>query len=766
MSSIDPIQSALSRLSSQTKIPSGLEASSSKAEPQMNAGTPLQFIPGIGPQRVELFHKIGVRKATDLLFLFPRSYQDIAPYQSITELEPGIRASVIGQIVDMDQRVSFEGRSSVGILLSIEGGGFVRCVWYNQPFRRQQFSHGMRVIATGIAKSTGIAFEMRHPETTILAPDQPLPQAKPIPVYPLTEGLQQRHVSMAVAAVLENLADSMDEALPEKIRLAANQATSARAPVPVANVKNTAGLESPLAAPPVSANESDLTNDSTVPLPGIAQALKWIHQPSTMQEANEARHRFIFQELFVYQLALAMRRHRLQHDKPAPRITANPMIHARILKRFGFDLTRDQLRAIEDVRNDMAQDVPMNRLIQGDVGSGKTVIAQYAMLNAVASKQQAALMAPTELLARQHFSRLRKQLSGSQVMVELLVGSITQRERTELLQRIAIGTVDLVVGTQALLSERVEFESLGLVVIDEQHKFGVQQRANLRESRLVPHYLVLSATPIPRTIAMTIFGDLDVSVLRDKPPGRATVHTYLGSTAQQSKWWDFVVKQIQSGRQAYVVTPRVESSIEEEIVGAEQVFEQLRAGPLAGVRMDLLHGRMDGSEKQAKLDAFTTGRTQVLVATTVVEVGIDVPNATVMTILDADRMGLAQLHQLRGRISRGSFPGYVCVFAKPGVAPEENARLSVLASTDDGFRLAEQDLQMRGPGDLLGTKQIGLPPLRIADLVRDAEILTRAREIAQRIVEQDPNLDSPDHSKLKRQVSQRHGAVVALGDVG
>ncbi len=744
MSSIDPLQTSLSRLGSQAQPPPNAEKSASQTPPPLEAGTPLQFIPGIGPQRVELFHKLGVRKAIDLLFLFPRNYQDIAPYQSITELEPGVRASVIGQIVDMDQRVSFEGRSSVGILLAIDGGGYVRCVWYNQPFRRQQFLHGMRVIATGMAKSTGISFEMRHPETTILAADQPLPEAKPIPVYPLTDGLQQRHVASAVAAVLERLTDSIEEALPESIRSLATQSALR------------VGDKSP-------ASNSE---PQTPPLLGIAQALRSIHQPNTVEEANEARHRFIFQELFVYQLALAMRRHRLQHDKPAPKILATPMIHARILKRFGFELTRDQLLAIEDVRNDMAQDVPMNRLIQGDVGSGKTVIAQYAMLNAVASKQQAALMAPTELLARQHFTRLRKQLSGSQVMIELLVGSITQRERTELLQRIAIGTVDLVVGTQSLLSEQVQFEALGLVVIDEQHKFGVQQRANLRESRLVPHYLVLSATPIPRTIAMTIFGDLDVSVLRDKPPGRATVHTYLGSTAQQGKWWEFVVKQIQSGRQAYVVTPRVESDPEAEIVGAEQVFLQLQEGPLAGLRVDLLHGRMDGSDKQSKLDAFTSGHTQVLVATTVVEVGIDVPNATVMTILDADRMGLAQLHQLRGRISRGSFPGYVCVFAKPGVAPEENARLSVLASTDDGFRLAEQDLQMRGPGDLLGTKQIGLPPLRIADLVRDSEVLVHARSIAQSIVEKDPNLDLAEHAKLKRQVTQRHGAVVALGDVG
>ncbi|MEQ1829922.1 MAG: ATP-dependent DNA helicase RecG [Pirellula sp.] len=704
----------------------------------VDANTPLQFIPGIGPQRVELFRKIGIRRAMDLLFFFPRSYQDVAPFQSIVELESGARASVVGQVVDMDQRLSFEGRSTVGVLLAVEGGGYVRCVWYNQPFRRQMYSIGMRALASGVVKTTGISFEMRHPEFTLLAEDSPLPEAKPMPIYPLTDGLQQRHVANAVSAALDGLLGSIEEAIPESIRAVANSCP---------NVENTATA-------------------SETPLMRIDVALRAIHQPATMDEANRARLRFIFQELFVYQLALAMRRYRLQHDKPAPTILATPMIHARILRRFPFELTSDQLRAIEDVRTDMAQDIPMNRLVQGDVGSGKTAIAQYAMLNAVANKHQAALMAPTELLARQHFSRLSQQLAGSQVMIELLVGSITQRERTELLQRIAIGTVDIVVGTQSLLSEHVQFESLGLVVIDEQHKFGVEQRANLRDSRLVPHYLVLSATPIPRTIAMTVFGDLDVSVLREKPQGRVAVHTYLGNSSQQSSWWEFVVKQVQSGRQAFVVTPRVESDAAGEILGAEQVFQQLQNGPLASLRLDLLHGRMDGNEKQSKLDAFVSGRTQVLVSTTVVEVGIDVPNATVMTILDADRLGLAQLHQLRGRVSRGSYPGYVCVFAKQGVAPEENARLSVLASTDDGFQLAEQDLQMRGPGDLLGTKQIGLPPLRIADLVRDAEVLRTARRIAVETIAEDPCLESPQHARLKKQVAQRHGTVINLGDVG
>jgi ATP-dependent DNA helicase RecG len=737
MSTTDPIQNSLKRLGSKLDVSKEIPDKSQQTKQPIVATTPLQFIPGIGLHRIELFHKIGVRRAVDLLFLFPRSYQEIAPYQSITELEPGIRASVVGQVVDRDQRVSFDGRGSVGILLAIEGGGYVRCVWYNQPFRREQYTMGTRLIATGIAKSTGISFEMRHPEITILAEDQSLPEAKPIPVYPLTEGLQQRHVASAVAAALDGIGNSIEEAIPESIRLLAN--------IP---------------------RGTTLPHDQFQPLMGISQALRSVHQPATIAEANEARHRFIFQELFVYQLALAMRRYRLQHEKPSPKIEATPLIHSRILRRFPFELTRDQLGAIEDVRRDMATEIPMNRLIQGDVGSGKTAIAQYALLNAVANKNQAALMAPTELLARQHFARLTKQMEGSQVLIELLVGSISQRERSELLQRIAIGTVDIVVGTQSLLSEHVQFESLGLVVIDEQHKFGVEQRASLRESRTVPHYLVLSATPIPRTIAMTVFGDLDVSILRDKPPGRATVHTYLGNSDQTKKWWDFVLKQVQSGRQAYVVTPRVESDPASESIGAEQVFAELSSGPLQNLRIDLLHGRMDGSEKQQKLDAFQSGRTQVLVATTVVEVGIDVANATIMTILDADRLGLAQLHQLRGRVSRGSYPGYVCLFAKQGVAPEENARLSVLASTDDGFQLAEQDMLMRGPGDLLGTKQIGLPPLRIADLVRDAEVLSTARAIAQQIVASDPNLEQPDHAKLKRQVTQRHGAVTSLGDVG
>lgn len=711
---------------------------SNETRKPVELATPLQFLPGIGSLRVELFHKIGVQRAIDLLFLFPRSYQDIAPFQGITELEPGIRATVAGQVVEMDQRYSFDGRGSFGVLLAIEGGGYVRCVWFNQMFRKELYRRGMRLVATGVPKATGISFEMRHPDVIVLPHDAPLPVPKPISIYPLTDGLQQKHVSTAVAAALDGLLSTIDEAIPDAIR---HQAMKRIAP----SLSFVPSVDSLMA---------------------IDLALKAIHLPSTLQEAEEARLRFIFQEFLVFQLAIASKRYKVRHDKPAPCIESNGLIHSRILKRIPFTLTQDQRKVIEEVRTDMAMETPMNRLVQGDVGSGKTVIAQYAMLATVANKYQAALMVPTELLARQHYERLKKQLEGSQVMVELLLGTLTQREQTELRQRIAIGTVDIVVGTQALLSEHIQFHALGLIVIDEQHKFGVEQRAQLRESRTVPHYLIMSATPIPRSIAMTQFGDLDVSILREKPPGRAPVHTYLSNEAQQPKWWDFVCKHLRSGRQAYVVLPRVETDSEKESLGAEQVFLELKTNQLKEFSVELLHGRMDGETKQQRLSDFENGKTQVLVATTVVEVGIDVPNATLMTILDADRLGLAQLHQLRGRVTRGSLPGYVCLFPSKNNEAIENARLQTLVATHDGFRIAEEDLKLRGAGDLLGTKQVGAASFRIADLVRDVEVLNVARRIASEIIESDPRLELPEHARLRKQVQSKHGAMWGLGDVG
>ena len=438
----------------------------------------------------------------------------------------------------MDSRFGFDGRSSVGLLLEIEGGGYLRCIWYNQPFRREQFSIGRRVLATGVVKSSGVALQMRHPEVLLLADGEEPPPAKPIPIYPLTEGLQQRNVAQSIAAVMP-LIEHVEEALPLEVRERAAQKLACMLSATSSSGKsNLTSSESSLSRLPLF--DGDTAESAPPKLLSIHDALRMIHQPETMIEAHDARLRFIFQELFVLQLALAMHRHKTQYSKPAPSIPSNAMVHARILKRFPFDLTGDQTLAIEDIRRDMAREIPMNRLIQGDVGTGKTALAQYAMLSAVANHYQAAMMVPTELLARQHHRKLCEQLKDSKVMIELLVGSVSGKDKRELLQRIAIGTVDIVVGTQALIGEHVEFAKLGLLVIDEQHRFGVEQRASLRKSRTVPHYLVMTATPIPRTLAMTVFGDLDVSILRQRPPGQSVVGGTLSwnkSTRDDKRSW-------------------------------------------------------------------------------------------------------------------------------------------------------------------------------------------------------------------------------------
>ncbi|RMF94163.1 MAG: DEAD/DEAH box helicase, partial [Planctomycetota bacterium] len=395
----------------------------------------------------------------------------------------------------------------------------------------------------------------------------------------------------------------------------------------------------------------------------------------------------------------------------------------------------------------------------------KTVVAVYAMLAAVAHEYQAALMAPTEVLARQHFRTIDRLLEHSQVRRRLLVGGLSAAERERTLHEIASGEIDLVVGTQALIQRQVQFAKLGVVVIDEQHKFGVRQRAALRCGNQRPHCLIMTATPIPRTLTMLLFGDLDVSVLRDAPPGRKPVHTYLVQPEKRKEWWGFVRRNLDKGRQAYVVVPLVEESESGKIESVESVFTSLRDGELAGYDLGVVHGRLSSADKADIMERFHRHELDVLICTSVVEVGIDVPNATVMTIINAERFGLAQLHQLRGRISRGKFPGYCGVFAE-SETPESQERLKAFVATTDGFELAEIDFRLRGPGEILGTRQHGIPPFRIADLLRDAPVAEEARRDAQALVEQDPDLRSPEHALLRKMVLTRYGKTLDLGDVG
>ena len=684
---------------------------------------PVETLPGVGHLRAKLLQRLEIRRAMDLLFFFPRSYEEVAPLQRVGDFEENLRVSFIGVVTEIDERISQSGKHMLGAVVSAEGGGFVRLLWFNQPFRKNDVRPGVRLMATGVLKSTVLNWEIMQPQIVALGPNEVPPEQKPLPIYALTDGLKQLMIREMLQQNVSCLLPLVDEVLPEPLR-------------------------------------------RRMEVPTLHEALHDIHFPPNMEAVLRAQKRFKLQELLVLQLAIGLQRRGREKVAKAPVCEASGKIHARILNRLPFALTGDQQRAVEDIGRDMSSDRPMNRLLQGDVGSGKTLVAQYAMLLCVAHGYQAALMVPTEVLARQHMHTLNKSLASSRVRVALLTGGLARRERADLLAAVADGSVDLIIGTQALLSTELAFKNLGLVIVDEQHKFGVMQRAQLRGDQSQPHYLVLSATPIPRTIAMTAFGDLDVSTIREKPPGRAAVHTYLGSEATIASWWRFVDQQIEAGRQAYVIAPRVSEAETTEIASAEGFFEQLRAGPFSHRRLGLMHGRMDGLEKESVLSDFASGETQLLIATTVVEVGIDVPNATVMTILDADRLGLSQLHQLRGRISRGTHAGFVCAMVSKGCNPNDNDRLKAFEASDDGFYLAETDLKMRGPGDLLGTQQHGLAPLRVADLAIDGDLVTLAREVAREILNESPDLTDPALAKIVRQTLSRYGKSMQLSDIG
>ncbi len=689
--------------------------------PAEQLATPIQFLKDVGPQRAEVLQRLDLNTARDLLFFFPRTYQDMTDLRDADQLEEDKLQSVCGTVEEFELRGSQPGRCVLGVLVR-SASGHLRGLWFNQAFMQDKFKVGQRVVFSGKPKQHGLVWEMSHPKVDFLGDETETPKGRIVPVYPLTEGIQQWQMRKVVAETVAEFGNLLEEIFPEDYLMAHN----------------------------------------LWPLP---RAIQQIHAPESADQLAGARRRLAYQELFLLGLALALKRHQ-QHDlHQAPPLEATAQIDARIRRLFPFELTAGQQHAIADIRADMAKSRPMNRLLQGDVGSGKTVVALYAMLLAVAHGHQAVLMAPTEILARQHALTLRRFLTGSQVRRAELIGGLPANVRAAMLEEIAAGRIDLVVGTHAVLQEDVRFAKLGLVVIDEQHRFGVRQRAALKQSGTDPHYLVMTATPIPRTVTMTLFGDLDISTLGDLPPGRQKVHTYLAGDERREPWWAFVRKKLDEGRQAYVVVPLVEESEQLTAVSLQETYEALANGELEAYRLGLIHGRMTSEEKDASMERFRCGETQVLVATSLVEVGVDVPNATLMTIENGERFGLSQLHQLRGRITRGKHPGFCCVFAAPQ-SEEAQERLTAFEASSDGFHLAEIDFRLRGPGELFGTRQHGLPPLRVADLLRDAELLVEARRDAAELVAADPSLSQPQHAALRQRMLARYGKALDLGDVG
>jgi ATP-dependent DNA helicase RecG len=663
--------------------------------------------------------KLGINTVGDLIFHFPRSYDDLTDVRAMDHLSANDLQTIHGEIVEMASRERPDGRPILSIVIADPRGKCVEGVWFGQFYAVANCRYGQRVAFSGKPKWHRDHWQMSHPR---VEPLEEGPAMAVVPVYPLTENLYADRLRDMIRQALTAAGDQVQEILPPAL----------------------------------------MTHRG---YPPVREALWHVHFPETLAQGLVGRKRFIYEEFLVLQVALSVRRRELRDRRRAPPLPVDSQIDERIRKLYPFALTEDQSRVVAAVGKDMKQDRPMQRLLQADVGAGKTAVAVYALLVAVANKQQAALMAPTEVLARQHWRTLEGYLAQSRVRRLLLTGALTPKERRQALEDIRTGAVDLVVGTQALVQEDVEFQRLGLVIIDEQHKFGVNQRARIRRLGIDPHYLVMTATPIPRTVALTLFGDLDTSTMRQLPPGRQPVVTKWLTEAQRAKAYGDMRHQIQAGKQAYVVCPLVEESETIDAKAAEKMYAELADGAFRDLRIGLLHGRLGDDAKDRVMEDFRNRRLDVLVTTVVIEVGVDVPNATLMVIEQAERFGLSQLHQLRGRVSRGQVAGECYLFT--GLPTEEaRQRLKVFTRTTDGFVLAEEDARLRGLGEFFGTKQHGLGDLRFGDPIADRDILEMARDDAIALVADDARLAKPEHAPLRQKVKERYGASLELAEIG
>jgi len=697
------------------------------------ADTPLAEVRGIGPRLATRLAQLGLLVVRDLVHYYPRDYVDYANLRRISTLEPGQTATIVATVRRSHAFVS-PRNPNLGILeLQVQdptgrlrisrfyaGRRFSSPGWLAS--QQRQFPAGATVAVSGLVKETAYGPAFQDPLMEVLehahAPLQSQSIGRLLPVYGLTEGLTAERLRQAVAAVLP-VVDGCPEPLPAQLR-----------------------------------QQEQLLER--------AQALQAIHQPRDQASLAAARNRLVFDEFLLLQLGLAQRRRQLKAAQALPLTAADPInpganpavvdLVSRFLDLLPFALTGAQQRVLAEIRADLGRHEPMARLVQGDVGSGKTVVALAALLTAIEAGCQGALMAPTEVLAQQHAAKIIGWLNQLHVRSALLTGSTPMRQRRRLLEDLANGQLQLLVGTHALLEDPVDFARLGLVVVDEQHRFGVNQRNRLLAKGLQPHLLTMTATPIPRTLALSLHGDLDVSQIDELPPNRQPIETRVlrGSARQQA--YDLIRDQVVRGQRAYVVLPLVEESDKLDLRSAVEVHAQLSTEVFADLSVGLLHGRLSSEAKQEAIAAFAEGRTQVLVSTTVVEVGVDVPAATVMVIEHADRFGLAQLHQLRGRVGRGAAQSH-CLLINDSSNPQAAQRLNLLERSSDGFEIAEMDLRLRGPGQVLGTRQSGLPDLALASLSTDGAVLERARSVAQQITASDPDLQS--HPLLARMLQDQ-----------
>ena len=681
---------------------------------------------GVGDAKNRALHEYGINDVLELLMTYPRRWVDRTNQQPVADARVGEEVLLVVEVRGVEERQMRNRRKMVNVRVG-DGTGTLRITFFNQPWRARQLTVGLVVAIHGKVEDYRGSLQMTNPIVDLIGDRT----GRIVPIYPQSE---------KVRITTWELAALVDQALRR--------------------------CESRGVADPLSADDRERLG-----LIGRYDALKAIHGPESMAAATAARRRLAFDELLRVQVELVRRKRELERTSRGIQHIIEGELVNRFVSTLPFPLTGAQQRAISEISSDMASPQPMHRLLQGDVGAGKTIVAVATLLNAVQGGHQGALMAPTEVLAEQHGTGVRALLDGLAVVdgdnlfgerplrVELLTNRVTGQDRRDVLAGLADGSVDIVIGTHALIQDGVEFSSLGAVVVDEQHRFGVEQRAALRAKSddVVPDLLVMTATPIPRTAAMTVYGDLDVSALDELPPGRTPIATHwaAGPLAEASVWAS-VRDEVAAGRQAYVVCPLIDESEHLEVASAEETFERLVAGELSELRVGLLHGRMSSADKEHTMDAFRAKDLDVLVATTVIEVGVDVPNATVMVVLDADRFGIAQLHQLRGRVGRGQHASSCWLVTS---SDEANPRIDALVGSTDGFELAEIDLELRGEGTLMSTAQKGRSDLRLASLRRDRELIEQAREVAFQIIDEDPELANSEvlRSEIALLLSEREG---------
>lgn len=701
---------------------------------------PIQFARGVGPKRAVLLNRLGVRSVEDALFCLPWRYEDRSTITPIGELAPGQQATICGRVTNATLSRTRYRRMAVLDAAVQDSTGILHAIFFNQPYLERIFEPGVRVMLSGrvsAGRRGWTDLQLDGPHFEVLGEeDEPLLHVgRIVPIYHETKGLTSRQMRILIRGLLDHYAKDLHDLLPQPIR-------------------------------------------AKYRLPDIRDALCDVHFPPKDAEraalergTTPAHRRLAFEELFLLELALAVRRRSVKEETKGIQFRINTPLAGRFRARLPFRLTPAQERVLSEIQRDMAASRPMNRLVQGDVGCGKTIVALHAMITACGSGYQAALMVPTEILADQHYLNTRTLLGKLGVNAVILKSGGSASARAAALKQIETGTAQIVIGTHAMIQKGVRFAKLGLAVIDEQHKFGVLQRKTLLDKGWHPDVLVLTATPIPRTLALTVYGDLDISIIDALPPGRSPIRTWLFVEGQRRRAYRMLHDEVRAGRQAYIVYPLVEESEKLDLQAAIQAAEELRAGQFSAYRVGLLHGRMKAEEKERTMTAFQRRKIDILVTTTVIEVGVDVRNATVMLIEHAARFGLAQLHQLRGRVGRGPQQSYCLLIAsESGHAAESSAtharqRMEALVTSTDGFAIAEEDLRLRGPGEFFGVRQSGLPEFRAANLVRDGMLLEQARREAFALLKVDPRLEAPAHRPLRRALLKAWSAKLDLGSV-